>query len=122
MRYQHFSQVPLDEWPWRHFTPEEMSCRKDGVLVVDPDFMQKLEEMRERLGFPMVVTSGYRTPEYNREVSKTGFFGPHTTGRAADIRVHPSSRTSPATGTERRATSIATMPPRLCPTRTTPRN
>ena len=33
----------------------------------------------------MRVTSGYRTPEHNRRVSRTGYEGPHTTGRAVDV-------------------------------------
>ena len=35
----------------------------------------------------LAVSSGYRTPDYNAAVSSTGTDGPHTTGRAVDVRV-----------------------------------
>ncbi len=50
--------------------------------------MDKLQAIRDALGSPLAVSSGYRTPEYNAEVSKTGLDGPHTTGQAADIRIY----------------------------------
>jgi uncharacterized protein YcbK (DUF882 family) len=43
--------------------------------------------LRTRCGFPLPITSGYRSPAYNRLVASTGDDGPHTTGKAADIRV-----------------------------------
>lgn len=49
-------------------------------------FMAKLIILRERLGFPFVVNSGWRCPGWNRTVSSTGLDGPHTMA-AADIRV-----------------------------------
>ena len=52
---------------------------------MDQAFIEKLDETRESLGIPFPITSGYRCPEYNNEVSSTGFAGPHTTGQAADI-------------------------------------
>ena len=54
---------------------------------MDEDFMARLDKTREEYGSPMVVTSGYRCPEYNDEVSSTGRNGPHTTGKAVDISV-----------------------------------
>lgn len=49
--------------------------------------MDKVESLRVKLGFPFVVTSAARCPEYNAKVSSTGLSGPHTTGRAIDIGV-----------------------------------
>src|SRR5688572_18275388 len=49
------------------------------------DFVKKLDELRERCGFPLIVTSGYRSPEYNKSVSTSGLEGPHTTGMAVDL-------------------------------------
>lgn len=51
------------------------------------DFMQKVERLREAVGFPMPVTSAARCPIHNVTVSATGAAGPHTTGRAIDIGV-----------------------------------
>lgn len=49
-----------------------------------PDFMRKLNEARHDAGIPFVLTSAYRTPEW--EVSKGRKpDGSHTTGKAVDI-------------------------------------
>jgi uncharacterized protein YcbK (DUF882 family) len=72
-------------WPWRDFTPREMSCRATGRVVLSSGFMDKLQAIRDAMDRPLVVTSGYRTPEHNARVSTTGTDGPHTTGHAADI-------------------------------------
>lgn len=78
-------------WPGRYFTEKEL-----GVDELDPASQEwsnaallvtsLLDPIREALGTPVVVTSGYRTPEHNAEVdgAKNSH---HTTGRAADIRV-----------------------------------
>lgn len=54
---------------------------------MDPAFMDWLQDLRRSLGFPLPVTSGYRCPDHNAKVSSTGRTGPHTTGKAADIRL-----------------------------------
>jgi len=79
--------VEPDHWPWKDFSPYEMACKGDGSLKVDEEFMDKLQAIRNEVGFAMTIASGYRSPEYNAKVSDTGDAGPHTSGRAADIRV-----------------------------------
>ncbi len=54
---------------------------------MNPAFLIHLDELRQRCGFPFVITSGYRSPEYNARVSESGLTGAHTTGKAADILV-----------------------------------
>jgi uncharacterized protein YcbK (DUF882 family) len=49
--------------------------------------MDRLQSLRTQYNKPMVVTSGYRCPDYNARISSTGRDGPHTHGRAADIAV-----------------------------------
>lgn len=56
-------------------------------MLPERDFMDKIEELRVRCGFPFLVTSAARCSAYNEKVSKTGAKGPHTTGRAIDIAV-----------------------------------
>ena len=75
------------DWPFTHFTPKEMACRKTDQLKVSKTFMWRLQIIRAKLGHPLRVTSGYRDPQYNAEVSTTGLTGPHTTGHAVDIQV-----------------------------------
>jgi len=52
---------------WPDFSPEEIACRGDGSLLIDPPAMDKLQALRSLLGKPVIVTSGYRTPEHNEE-------------------------------------------------------
>ncbi len=79
---------------WSHyanFSESEFRCHgKDccgGRADMDPDFMAHLQGVRDAFGRPMPITSGYRCPEHNTRISKTGRTGPHTSGRAADIKV-----------------------------------
>lgn len=51
---------------------------------MDVAYLVHIDEWRHRCGFPITVNSGYRSPEYNNQVSSTGLNGPHTTGKAAD--------------------------------------
>ena len=70
-----------------HFHMNELQCRCGCGGLPKQDFMDKVEKLRDRLGFPLPVSSGYRCPEHNNRVSGTGRTGPHTTGRAIDLNV-----------------------------------
>ena len=59
-----------------------------GRIVIETTFLDKVEHLRAVVGRPLIINSGYRTPEHNAAVSATGENGPHTTGRAVDIRVY----------------------------------
>ena len=72
---------------WKYFKYEDFACKHCGANQMNTKFIDELDEMREECGFAFVITSGYRCPEHNNKVSKTGLNGPHTTGRAVDIRV-----------------------------------
>lgn len=72
----------------KYFHMAEFECRcKCGRADMHPMFLQALDQLREKYGKPLVVSSGYRCPSYNAKVSKSGPNGPHTTGRAADVLV-----------------------------------
>ncbi len=88
VRFLSWRDISGDFWRWKNFTPEEFASRGSGALLVVPEFMDKIQALRAALGRPMVITSGYRTPEHNALVSNTGRSGPHTTGRAADVSIH----------------------------------
>lgn len=71
---------------WEYFTKKELECKCGcGKADMNPDFMRKLVRLRRSLGFAFPLTSAYRCPEHNQNVSSTGPNGPHTTGRAVDI-------------------------------------
>ena len=78
----------------RYFTYAEFDQKGEegsGQLFMDYLFLASLDDLRDKCGFPFIITSGYRTPEYNNQVSSTGYDGPHTTGKAADILVSRSN-------------------------------
>ena len=51
-----------------------------------PEFLSKLQELRNRYGKPMRVTSGYRCPDHPIEAKKSTP-GAHASGCACDIGV-----------------------------------
>lgn len=65
-----------------------MACKGTGRIIIVPDFLTLMDELREEFGRPIRINSWYRSPEYNAEVSATGLSGPHTTGRAVDVRIY----------------------------------
>lgn len=75
-------------WNWPNFTPEEMASHQGkGPLVIESEFMDRLQNLRLAYGRPMILSSAYRTPEYNAQVSKSGRTGAHTE-RAVDVKVY----------------------------------
>jgi uncharacterized protein YcbK (DUF882 family) len=71
----------------KHFTREELQCKCGcGRMEIPQEFLNKLEKLRKAFGKPMVITSGYRCPAHNSDVSETGAAGPHTLG-AVDVSV-----------------------------------
>jgi len=78
----------MSDTQWRHFTRKELECHCGcGRMEMDFEFMQRLESLRNIYGKPINVTSGFRCPNYNAQLSTTGFSGPHTTGKAVDVAV-----------------------------------
>ncbi len=77
----------IPDWQWKNFTPDELRCKHTGLLVVVPDFMDKLQTLREILGFPFIVSSGYRHRTHPAERNKAQP-GAHAYGRAVDIQVY----------------------------------
>ncbi len=71
----------------RYFTPDEFKCSHCDSMNMDTAFVMLLDRMREELGFPFVITSGYRCPKHPIEAAKA-VPGAHSTGKAADIAVH----------------------------------
>lgn len=71
-----------------YFTEDEFRCKCGcGAALMDESFVQMLDDLRQRCGFPIRINSGYRCPAHNDSVSNSGRDGPHTTGKAADLGV-----------------------------------
>lgn len=70
-----------------NFKIEEFAC-KDGadLIIIDVNLVSALQMIREHFKTPLLINSGYRTPEYNSKIggAKNSF---HTKGQAADIRI-----------------------------------
>jgi uncharacterized protein YcbK (DUF882 family) len=71
----------------KHFKVKEFAC-KDGspVVFVDDYLYTILDILRNKLGKPVIITSGYRTAEWNKKCNgaKDSY---HLRGMAADVRV-----------------------------------
>lgn len=52
----------------KNFTDAELACKHCGREGVDPDAVDKLQELRDKVGKPLVINSAYRCPIHNREV------------------------------------------------------
>ena len=82
--YRHFRDMPSRDWRWKNFSPAEIACRGTGQLKLVPEAMDKLQALRDRLGKPLIVRSGYRSPEHNKAVGGAKA-SKHMEGTAFDI-------------------------------------
>ena len=70
-----------------HFNVQEFKCKcgKTHDTLVSEELTEKLEKLRDSLNCSkIIITSGYRCPEHDRNVGGTGS-GQHTKGKAADF-------------------------------------
>ena len=73
----------------KHFKPSEFDSPDapgSGATGMQEQFVRQLDAMRDRLAFPLVVTSGYRTPAHNVSVGGARD-SDHTRGFCADVSV-----------------------------------
>ena len=82
--YAHFRDVPESAWRWPSFSPAEIACRGTGAIKINTDAMDKLQTLRNRLGKPLIVRSGYRSPSHNKAVGGAKA-SKHMDGIAFDI-------------------------------------
>ena len=71
---------------YKYFTEEELVCRHCNKIGMDDEFMQKVDALRDKLGFSFPVNSAYRCKNHPIEARKA-FPGAHASGRAIDIGV-----------------------------------
>ncbi len=73
---------------YKFFRLEEFNCTHTNKNEMDHEFLVKLDELRERVGFPFIITSGYRDATHPAEArKKEPGTGTHCQGIAADIAV-----------------------------------
>ena len=82
----HYTDVDEAEWHWENFTPEEIACKGTGLIIINEDAMDALQEFRELVGVPFSPNSGYRSASHNAFVggAKRSM---HRLGRAFDIPI-----------------------------------
>ena len=71
MRYSHFVKDYFMLNVTKHFSLDECKCPCCDRVKITPGFfahMEKLEEMRQKLGFTLIITSGYRCPNHNTDI------------------------------------------------------
>jgi uncharacterized protein YcbK (DUF882 family) len=75
-----------------NFNSAEFKCPVGGE--VPPDLLPNLQKLarslqvlRDALGRPITIISGYRSPEYNKKIDGAKL-SQHMYARAADIKVH----------------------------------
>lgn len=66
--YAHWRNVPAAGWRWPNFTPAEIACRGSGAILIDEPALGALQRLRDLLGRPLIVRSGYRSEAHNRAV------------------------------------------------------
>ena len=71
----------------KHFKVKEFACR-DGtqVVFIDDYLVSILDILRNQVGKPVHINSGYRTPTRNKMVGGAKY-SYHMRGMAADIRI-----------------------------------
>ena len=69
---------------WKYFSEDELRCKGTGEIKMNEEFMTKLIELREKLNQPMVITSGYRSPEHNKRIGGSSKSA-HICGLAVDV-------------------------------------
>ena len=86
-RSQHSNARFYDGSKATNFKVSEFAC-KDGSdkIIVDTELVKLLQKIREHFNRPLLITSAYRTKEYNKKVGGAAN-SYHTKGSAADITV-----------------------------------
>lgn len=70
------------------FKLKEFACKDGSPIVFIDDYMVCiLNILRNKIGKPIIITSGYRTPEWNKKCGGAKY-SYHMRGMAADIRVN----------------------------------
>jgi zinc D-Ala-D-Ala carboxypeptidase len=70
-----------------NFSTEELRCKFTQECAMDSEFMEMLQNLRNKWQRPMRLSSAYRSPSHPRERSKETP-GYHALGRAADILIY----------------------------------
>lgn len=69
----------------KNFKLYEFECKDGSNLVkIDPRVIECVQRLRDIVGKPLYINSGYRTPEHNKKIGGSDF-SQHVLGKAVDI-------------------------------------
>ena len=72
----------------KNFKLSEFECKGGShQVVVDSELIEKLQELRDELGYPLIINSAYRNKEYNQKVGGSPK-SQHLKGTAVDISLN----------------------------------
>lgn len=77
----------------KNFKNSELCCHHCGMSGVEQSALDKLQQLRDIWGKPMVLTSAYRCKNHKEERNKVKG-GTHTKGIAFDIKTTPAEQVS----------------------------
>ena len=69
-----------------NFNEKELACKHCGEVIIVPQLVTLLQKIRDKVGKPITITSGYRCPTHNRSIGGA-VQSRHMQGQAADIVV-----------------------------------
>ena len=69
-----------------NFTTAEFRCKDGSEHPIDCALVAMLQAIRSHFGKPLIITSGYRSPSYNKQVGGASN-SQHLYGKAADFKV-----------------------------------
>lgn len=69
----------------KHFRAREFQTGNSNIVIVSKELLKILDTLRDKIGEPIYINSGYRTPEHNKAVGGSTL-SYHMYGMAADIR------------------------------------
>ena len=86
MLFEHFNDIPVNNWPYRYFKPHEIACKGTGQLFINAEALNALDHLRSLLGHSIQLSSAYRSPYHNSKIGGAPRSS-HLSGHAFDVRL-----------------------------------
>jgi len=86
MLFEHFNDIPINNWPFAYFKPHEVACKGTGKILVHNSALAALDILRSRLGHSINLSSAYRSPYHNARIGGAPRSS-HLEGHAFDVRL-----------------------------------